>query len=167
MAGTWRRTIAGDPLYERRSFMGKRHCDYCPIKVQERLLNFLKIGNTLLKYKKITLTGLSFLLLAGYCFHNNSKTAPPPPPKIVETNRIVPTTIEKTIKLIVLENIWRHIEDGLSPMEAALKGSKQIGFAYSPAFMGNWGCWSGAAKTYNDSSHTMIFLFSLSLLFIL
>ncbi|WP_156411966.1 efflux RND transporter permease subunit, partial [Fluoribacter dumoffii] len=31
--------------------------------------------------------------------------------------------------IIVLENIWRHIEEGLSPMEAALKGSRQIGFA--------------------------------------
>lgn len=31
--------------------------------------------------------------------------------------------------IIVLENIWRHIEDGLSPMDAALKGSREIGFA--------------------------------------
>jgi multidrug efflux pump len=31
--------------------------------------------------------------------------------------------------IIVLENIWRHIEGGLSPMDAALKGAKQIGFA--------------------------------------
>lgn len=31
--------------------------------------------------------------------------------------------------IIVLENIWRYIEDGLSPMDAAVKGSKQIGFA--------------------------------------
>ncbi|KTD54738.1 multidrug efflux RND transporter permease subunit LpeB [Legionella quateirensis] len=31
--------------------------------------------------------------------------------------------------IIVLENIWRHIEKGLSPVEAALKGAKEIGFA--------------------------------------
>lgn len=31
--------------------------------------------------------------------------------------------------IIVLENIWRHIENGLSPFEAAMKGSKEIGFA--------------------------------------
>ncbi len=31
--------------------------------------------------------------------------------------------------IIVLENIWRHIEHGLSPFEAALKGAREIGFA--------------------------------------
>lgn len=31
--------------------------------------------------------------------------------------------------IIVLENIWRHIEKGLTPFEAAIKGSKEIGFA--------------------------------------
>ena len=31
--------------------------------------------------------------------------------------------------IVVLENIYRHIEDGLSPMEASLKGSKEISFA--------------------------------------
>ncbi|KTD22274.1 integral membrane protein, AcrB/AcrD/AcrF family [Legionella lansingensis] len=31
--------------------------------------------------------------------------------------------------IIVLENIWRHIENGLSPVDAAMKGSKEIGFA--------------------------------------
>ncbi len=30
--------------------------------------------------------------------------------------------------IVVLENIYRHIEDGLSPMEAALKGASEIGF---------------------------------------
>jgi HAE1 family hydrophobic/amphiphilic exporter-1 len=30
--------------------------------------------------------------------------------------------------VVVIENIVRHLEDGLSPMEAALKGSKEIGF---------------------------------------
>ncbi|QRN04758.1 multidrug efflux RND transporter permease subunit [Legionella sp. MW5194] len=31
--------------------------------------------------------------------------------------------------IIVLENIWRHIEEGLSPFEAAIRGAKEIGFA--------------------------------------
>ena len=31
--------------------------------------------------------------------------------------------------IVVLENIFRHIEEGLSPFQAALKGSKEIGFA--------------------------------------
>jgi hydrophobic/amphiphilic exporter-1 (mainly G- bacteria), HAE1 family len=30
--------------------------------------------------------------------------------------------------IVMLENIYRHIEDGLSPMEATLKGSREIGF---------------------------------------
>ena len=30
--------------------------------------------------------------------------------------------------IVMLENIYRHIEDGLPPLEAALKGSKEIGF---------------------------------------
>ncbi len=31
--------------------------------------------------------------------------------------------------IVVLENIYRYIEEGMSPMKAALKGSKEIGFA--------------------------------------
>ena len=31
--------------------------------------------------------------------------------------------------IIVLENIWRHIESGLSPFDAAIKGAREIGFA--------------------------------------
>ena len=31
--------------------------------------------------------------------------------------------------IVVLENVYRYIEEGLSPMAAALKGSKEIGFA--------------------------------------
>ena len=31
--------------------------------------------------------------------------------------------------IVMLENIYRHIEDGMPPFEAALKGSRQIGFA--------------------------------------
>jgi HAE1 family hydrophobic/amphiphilic exporter-1 len=30
--------------------------------------------------------------------------------------------------VVMLENIWRHIEEGMKPMEAALKGSEEIGF---------------------------------------
>jgi HAE1 family hydrophobic/amphiphilic exporter-1 len=28
----------------------------------------------------------------------------------------------------MLENIYRHVEDGMAPMEAALKGAGEIGF---------------------------------------
>jgi len=31
--------------------------------------------------------------------------------------------------IVMLENIWRHIEEGMSPFRAALLGSKEIGFA--------------------------------------
>jgi multidrug efflux pump len=31
--------------------------------------------------------------------------------------------------IVMLENIYRHMEKGLSPLEAAMKGSRQIGFA--------------------------------------
>lgn len=31
--------------------------------------------------------------------------------------------------IIVLENIWRHIEEGMKPLEAAVKGAREIGFA--------------------------------------
>jgi multidrug efflux pump len=31
--------------------------------------------------------------------------------------------------IVMLENIYRHIEEGMTPFEAALKGSKEIGFA--------------------------------------
>ncbi len=31
--------------------------------------------------------------------------------------------------IVVLENIHRHIEEGMSPMQASIKGSKEIGFA--------------------------------------
>ena len=30
--------------------------------------------------------------------------------------------------IVVVENIYRHIEDGMTPLEAALKGSREIGF---------------------------------------
>ena len=31
--------------------------------------------------------------------------------------------------IVVLENIYRHIEDGMAPVEAAIKGTREIGFA--------------------------------------
>lgn len=31
--------------------------------------------------------------------------------------------------IIVLENIWRHVEEGMTPLGAAIKGSREIGFA--------------------------------------
>ena len=34
--------------------------------------------------------------------------------------------------IVVVENIYRHVEDGLSPLDAALKGSKEI------AVSGHW-----------------------------
>ena len=30
--------------------------------------------------------------------------------------------------IVVVENIYRHIEDGMTPMQAALKGAREIGF---------------------------------------
>ena len=30
--------------------------------------------------------------------------------------------------IVMLENIYRHIEEGMTPMEAALKGAGEIGF---------------------------------------
>ena len=30
--------------------------------------------------------------------------------------------------IVVVENIYRHIEDGMAPLEAALTGSREIGF---------------------------------------
>jgi multidrug efflux pump subunit AcrB len=30
--------------------------------------------------------------------------------------------------IVVVENIYRHVEDGLSPLAAALKGSREIAF---------------------------------------
>ncbi|WP_049058991.1 efflux RND transporter permease subunit, partial [Achromobacter xylosoxidans] len=30
--------------------------------------------------------------------------------------------------IVVLENIMRHVENGMSPMRAALRGSREVGF---------------------------------------
>src|SRR5574343_694378 len=48
--------------------------------------------------------------------------------------------------IVVLENIFRHVEEGAKPFEAALQGSKEIGFATrkSPA---KASCWSSASWT--------------------
>lgn len=67
----------------------------------------------------ISLLGsLLFLKLFGYSINQMTLLA-----MVLAVGLVVDDAI------IVLENIWRHIEDGLSPMEAALSGSKQIGFA--------------------------------------
>lgn len=50
--------------------------------------------------KKIITVVLLLILLPGYFLHNTKKTIPLPVPKLVETNTLVPTTIQKTIKLI-------------------------------------------------------------------
>ena len=31
--------------------------------------------------------------------------------------------------IVMLENIYRHIEDGMSPFKAAIHGSREVGFA--------------------------------------
>ncbi|QMT61301.1 efflux RND transporter permease subunit [Legionella sp. PC997] len=67
----------------------------------------------------ISLLGsLLFLKIAGFSINQMTLLA-----MVLAVGLVVDDAI------IVLENIWRHIEDNLSPMEAALKGSKQIGFA--------------------------------------
>ncbi|MCW8471040.1 efflux RND transporter permease subunit [Fluoribacter gormanii] len=67
----------------------------------------------------ISLLGsLLFLKIAGFTINQMTLLA-----MVLAVGLVVDDAI------IVLENIWRHIEDNLSPMDAALKGSKQIGFA--------------------------------------
>lgn len=67
----------------------------------------------------ISLLGsLLFLKLAGYSINQMSLLA-----MVLAVGLVVDDAI------IVLENIWRYIEDGFSPMQAALKGGKQISFA--------------------------------------
>lgn len=67
----------------------------------------------------ISLLGsLLFLKIAGFTINQMTLLA-----MVLAVGLVVDDAI------IVLENIWRHIEDDLSPMDAALKGSKQIGFA--------------------------------------
>ncbi|MDR3441605.1 MAG: efflux RND transporter permease subunit [Legionella sp.] len=67
----------------------------------------------------ISLLGsLLFLKIAGYTINQMTLLA-----MVLAVGLVVDDAI------IVLENIWRYIEQGLKPMDAAIKGSKQIGFA--------------------------------------
>ena len=67
----------------------------------------------------ISLLGsLLFLKIAGFSINQMTLLA-----MVLAVGLVVDDAI------IVLENIWRHIEEGLSPQDAALKGSRQIGFA--------------------------------------
>ncbi len=64
--------------------------------------------------------------------------------------------------IVMLENIVRHIEAGEKPMEAALKGSKEVGFTIvlDDAVSGprcsfpscSWAASSGACSTNSASS---------------
>jgi multidrug efflux pump len=67
----------------------------------------------------ISLLGsLLFLKLCGYTINQMTLLA-----MVLAVGLVVDDAI------IVLENIWRYIEEGLTPIEAALKGAKQISFA--------------------------------------
>ncbi|TDR72444.1 multidrug efflux RND transporter permease subunit [Paludibacterium purpuratum] len=57
------------------------------------------------------------MYLAGFSLNNLSLMA-----LTIATGFVVDDTI------VVLENISRHIEDGMSPMSAAFKGAKEVGF---------------------------------------
>jgi multidrug efflux pump len=57
------------------------------------------------------------MYLAGFSLNNLSLMA-----LTIATGFVVDDTI------VVLENISRHIEDGMSPREAALKGAREVGF---------------------------------------
>jgi len=57
------------------------------------------------------------MYLMGYSLDNLSLMA-----LIVATGFVVDDAV------VVLENIMRHVEEGLSPMQAALRGSKEVGF---------------------------------------
>jgi multidrug efflux pump len=66
----------------------------------------------------VSLAGtMGVMYLCGYSFDNLSAMA-----LTVATGFVVDDAI------VVLENITRHIEQGLSPREAALKGAREIGF---------------------------------------
>ncbi len=58
-----------------------------------------------------------FMVLAGYSLNNLSLMA-----LIVATGFVVDDAI------VVLENATRHIEEGMSPMQAALTGAREVGF---------------------------------------
>lgn len=67
----------------------------------------------------ISLLGsLLFLKIAGFSINQMTLLA-----MVLAVGLVVDDAI------IVLENIWRHIEDGMLPMDAAIKGASQISFA--------------------------------------
>lgn len=59
----------------------------------------------------------SLMYLVGYSLDNLSLMA-----LTISVGFIVDDAV------VMLENIWRHVEEGMSPMQAALKGSQEIGF---------------------------------------
>jgi multidrug efflux pump len=66
----------------------------------------------------VSLVGtFAVMLLCGYSLDNLSLMA-----LTIATGFVVDDAI------VVSENVMRHLEDGLSPMEAALKGAREIGF---------------------------------------
>jgi multidrug efflux pump len=66
----------------------------------------------------VSLVGtLSVMYLAGFSLNNLSLMA-----LTIATGFVVDDTI------VVLENISRHIEDGMKPMQAALQGAREVGF---------------------------------------
>nr|WP_305883576.1 multidrug efflux RND transporter permease subunit [Chromobacterium sp. S0633] len=66
----------------------------------------------------VSLVGaFSVMYLAGFSLNNLSLMA-----LTIATGFVVDDTI------VVLENIARHIEDGMKPMQAALRGAREVGF---------------------------------------
>ncbi len=66
----------------------------------------------------VSLVGtFTVMYLAGFSLNNLSLMA-----LTIATGFVVDDTI------VVLENIMRHIEDGMKPLEAALKGAQEVGF---------------------------------------
>ncbi|WP_368643279.1 efflux RND transporter permease subunit [Castellaniella ginsengisoli] len=59
----------------------------------------------------------ALMYLAGYSLDNLSLMA-----LTISVGFIIDDAV------VMLENIWRHVEEGMRPMEAALKGAREIGF---------------------------------------
>jgi HAE1 family hydrophobic/amphiphilic exporter-1 len=59
----------------------------------------------------------ALMFLAGYSLDNLSLMA-----LTISVGFVIDDAV------VMLENIWRHVEEGMRPMEAALKGSAEIGF---------------------------------------
>ncbi len=62
----------------------------------------------------------SFALMAAFGFTINTLT-------LLALVLAIGLVVDDAI--VVLENIYRHIEEGMTPFQAALKGSKEVGFA--------------------------------------